>query len=56
MCRGIVLGCSGAFVPFAGEGWLVPGGRRDCCDIPGWDLIISGREISGDPDPSPVRG
>ena len=31
---GRVCGCSRAFVPFAGEGWPVPDGGREGCDIP----------------------
>lgn len=36
VCYGKVFGCSRAFVPFAGEGRPVLGGRREGCDIPGW--------------------
>ncbi|KAF5085485.1 hypothetical protein DSECCO2_68190 [anaerobic digester metagenome] len=43
------------FVPFAGKGRSVPGGRGDGCDISRWDRIVSGRESPGDPGSAPVR-
>ena len=43
------------FVPFAGEGRPGPGERKDRCDIPGWDWIVSGRDNTSDLGSSPVR-